>query len=109
MTVPHDTFAALAKEIAASYEATAAWMRGHRIETPEEAANAKAKREALAELRARVEAARDDERLPLIKTAQAVQARYAPKLMAIKQADDLVRHALKAWNKRQRDARRGTP
>lgn len=98
------TFAELSAQIDVVSQQVSAWMEGRRFETQAEADEAQGLRDKLADLKAATEAARDAERLPLIEQAQAVQARYAPRLSALKRADDLVRHAQKAWRARSRRA-----
>lgn len=100
-------FAAISADIANGAEAARDLIAGGRqITTQEDADHADRMRDALATVKARAEIARDIERLPLIQKAQDVQAKWAPKLAQIKQADDVLRHALSAWTKRQRRARR---
>jgi hypothetical protein len=83
------------------------WIMDHRqIDTPEQAAEVAALRQQMADIKLASEDARDAERLPLIEKAQAVQAKWAPRLAQLKQTDDLLRHAEKAWKKRQRQGAR---
>lgn len=97
-------FPKLSEQIALQTYHAETWMRGRQIETEAEAAEAEAFRADLATLKGMAEKARDDERLPLIAKAQDIQAKYAPRILQLKKADDLVRHGLNAWRKAQKKA-----
>jgi len=97
-----EVYRTISKQMSAAAGDARAWMAGSRqIADPDEAQEAQQLRQLLEDLKEQAEMARDSERLPLLAAAQEVQAKWQPRLADVKQAHDLLRHALKAWSKRQ--------
>lgn len=94
----------LFERIAEASQKVEAEIRGKVIITENAAADAVLLREELDALKDEAENARDNERLPLVAKIHEILGRYAPHLLALKQAHDLVRHSLRSWDKRQKTA-----
>ena len=99
----------LATRIAGSTRQAIEWLRARPaavIDNEAEASAAAALRAQLAVLKQQAEDARDAERLPLIAKAQEITAAWAPRLAAVKRADDVLRHALRAFESRRKSGKR---
>lgn len=102
MRPDHPDFAAISAAVDAVVAKAEGWA-GVVITSAGQAAELEALRRELSAIKQRATDARNAEHLPLVEAAQAVLARYNPKLEKVKRTDDPLRHQLAAWRKRQRE------